>query len=200
MLLSSINAANTYPNLYGYDSGYKNSLSSEQDKKVSKIPSASVKKELTSEEQNEINKLKSRDQEVRAHEMAHVAAGGQYVRGSAQYEYQTGPDGKRYAVGGEVSIDTAEVPDNPQATITKMQVVQKAALAPADPSSQDRAVAAQAAQNQASAQQESMKTKGGNPKGNASGLNPGVKKTAYSEKGAFDSANTIPGQLINITA
>ncbi len=102
--------------------------------------------QLTDEEQKQVEALKARDAEVRAHERAHTQAGGQYVRGGASYSYQTGPDGKRYAVGGEVSIDTSEIPDDPEATISKAQTVRRAALAPAQPSTQDQQVAAQASQ------------------------------------------------------
>ncbi|MCA8932648.1 MAG: hypothetical protein KDA49_09290, partial [Rhodospirillaceae bacterium] len=61
---------------------------------------------LTEEEQAEVDALKERDAEVRRHEQAHAAAGGAYA-GQPTYEYQTGPDGNRYAVGGEVNIDVA---------------------------------------------------------------------------------------------
>lgn len=101
--------------------------------------------ELTAEEQEQTRELKERDREVRTHEQAHLGAAGQFSRGGASFEYQTGPDGRRYAVGGEVQIDTAPVPDDPQATLQKMQQVRRAALAPAQPSAQDRKVAAQAA-------------------------------------------------------
>ena len=101
----------------------------------------------------EIERLRDADSAVRAHEAAHIAAGGSYVRGSASYTYQTGPDGKQYAVGGEVSIDTS-AEDSPAATIRKMQTVRAAALAPSDPSATDRAVAAAAAQAAASASAE----------------------------------------------
>lgn len=94
-------------------------------------------------EQQEIAELKARDQEVRVHEQAHAAVGGQYA-GSPSYEYQTGPDGQKYAVGGEVQIDISEIPNDPQATIAKMQQVKAAALAPAEPSGADRAIAAEA--------------------------------------------------------
>jgi hypothetical protein len=107
--------------------------------------------ELTEEEQKAVQKLQVRDREVRAHEMAHVSAGGQYVQGGASFEYQTGPDGKRYTVGGEVSIDTSPVKGDPKATIQKMRTVRKAALAPAQPSSQDQSVAAKAAQEETKA-------------------------------------------------
>lgn len=109
--------------------------------------------ELTPEEQREVTKLKQRDREVRQHEQAHVAAGGQYVRGGADFEYTTGPDNRRYATGGEVNIDVS-TERTPEATIRKMQVVRRAAMAPPQPSPQDRRVAAQAAQNEARARQE----------------------------------------------
>jgi hypothetical protein len=115
---------------------------------------------LTEDERRQVEKLKKRDAEVKAHEAAHVASGGQYVRGGASYEYQTGPDGKKYAVGGEVSIDTSPVSDDPQSTITKMQTVKRAALAPAQPSGQDEAVAAQASAAMMKAQQELTKQGG----------------------------------------
>lgn len=94
-------------------------------------------------EQLEIAKLVSRDQEVRTHEQAHAAVGGRYA-GAPTYTYERGPDGKRYAVGGEVGIDASPIPNDPEATLRKMEVVIRAALAPAEPSAQDRQVAAQA--------------------------------------------------------
>jgi hypothetical protein len=104
--------------------------------------------ELTPEEQSVVNELRNSDREVRAHEQAHISAGGAYIRGGASYQYQRGPDNKNYAVGGEVGIDATPERDDPGATITKMQAVRAAALAPSDPSAQDRAVAASAAQNE----------------------------------------------------
>ncbi|MRR29345.1 SprA-related family protein [bacterium] len=111
---------------------------------------------LSAEEQQQVADLKARDQEVRTHEMAHMMVGGSLVRKGASYQYQTGPDGQRYAVGGEVSIDSSAVSGDPTATIRKMEQVKRAALAPAKPSSQDRAVASSAAQTEAAARQELM--------------------------------------------
>ena len=99
---------------------------------------------LTSEQQQELKKLEERDREVRAHEAAHKAAAGGLAKGSASYTYQRGPDGKLYAVGGEVSIDTSKVSGDPEATLQKANQIRSAALAPAHPSSQDHAVAAEA--------------------------------------------------------
>lgn len=108
--------------------------------------------ELTEEEQAEVEDMKDRDAEVRTHENAHKSAGGQYAA-APSYTYETGPDGKRYITDGEVSIDIGEESD-PQDTITKMQVVKRAALAPAQPSAQDRQVYAEASQKEAQARQE----------------------------------------------
>ena len=110
--------------------------------------------ELTPEEQQAVEELKARDREVRTHEMAHVLAGGAYVTSGPSYTYQTGPDGKGYAVGGSVGIDTSPVEGNPEATIQKMQTVMAAALAPTQPSGQDLKVAAAARQAEAKARTE----------------------------------------------
>jgi len=108
---------------------------------------------LTEGEIQQVREMKQRDREVRAHERAHMAAGAGLVKGGATFSMQRGPDDRMYAVGGEVSIDTSSEKD-PEATIRKMQQVKRAALAPADPSSTDRAVAARAGQIEAQARQE----------------------------------------------
>jgi hypothetical protein len=109
--------------------------------------------ELTEADQEMVRELKARDGEVRRHENAHAAAGGQYA-GSPRYDFQTGPDGRRYAVGGTVSIDVSAVPGEPEKTIEKMRIVRAAALAPAEPSGQDRRVAAEASKTEAAARSE----------------------------------------------
>jgi hypothetical protein len=80
---------------------------------------------------------------VHTHERAHLSAAGGYAKSGASYTYKRGPDGKNYAVGGEVQIDTSSEA-TPEATMAKMRIVRQAALAPADPSGQDQKVAAQA--------------------------------------------------------
>ncbi len=105
------------------------------------------------QDQHVIRELAARDREVRNHERAHAAVGGQHA-GAPTYTYQRGPDGISYAVGGEVPISTREVSGNPQATIEKAQQIRRAALAPAEPSPQDRRVAAKASQMEAEARQE----------------------------------------------
>jgi hypothetical protein len=96
-------------------------------------------------EEKQLNELQQRDREVRSHELAHAAVGGAST-GSPSYTFEQGSDGKKYAVGGEVSVDLSTVKGNPRATIAKMQKVHAAALAPANPSIQDTRVAATANQ------------------------------------------------------
>lgn len=110
---------------------------------------------LSPEAQQKVVELSQRDQEVQVHEAAHAAVGGQYA-GAPSLSYETGPDGKRYAVAGEVNIDVGEVAGDPAATMKKADVIRSAALAPAQPSSQDRNIAASAAQMKATAQAELM--------------------------------------------
>jgi len=126
---------------------------SEEEHSSDEAASEASKTELSDEEHGEVDELEARDAEVRRHEMAHAAAGGQYA-GSPNYEFETGPDGRRYAVGGHVNIDVGEVPGEPEKTIEKMRVVRAAALAPSEPSGQDRRVAAEASKKEAAARAE----------------------------------------------
>ncbi len=111
------------------------------------------KLELTDTDYRIIAELKKTDRQVRAHEQAHLAAAGGLARGGASFGYTKGPDGQRYAVSGEVSIDTSPGA-NPEATLLKAQRIQTAALAPSQPSGADRAVASAASQMATSARAE----------------------------------------------
>lgn len=129
--------------------------------------------------QQVVSELSSRDREVRAHEQAHAAVGGQYA-GAPSYQFKRGPDGVNYAVGGEVQIDVSPAP-SPQETIAKAQVVRQAALAPAEPSPQDRRVAAQASQMEAQARAEMAQE-------NANKIEQSGSSDALEEQGA----ETVP--------
>jgi hypothetical protein len=109
--------------------------------------------QLTVAEEKVVQQLKERDQEVKTHEMAHLASAGQYARGGPTYSYQQGPDGRRYAIGGEVPIDISKE-QTAEETIQKMQSIKRAAMAPAEPSSADRSIAAAATAAEAQARQE----------------------------------------------
>ncbi len=100
--------------------------------------------ELPPEEQQKLQHLKSRDQEVKTHEQAHLSAAGSLALGGASFSFEKGSDGVNYAVGGEVNIDTSAVSGDPAATLRKAETIRRAALAPANPSAQDRSVANQA--------------------------------------------------------
>ncbi len=153
----SSNSLNTYysflqKNSYKMNDNNGNKESGTETNGTENVSSAG-KAEITAEQIKEITKLQSRDTEVRTHEQAHMSSGGQYTKGGASYTYDKGPDGKMYATGGEVSIDISAEED-PEKTIQKMQVVKKAALAPTNPSTQDRQVASKAAQQETKAQKE----------------------------------------------
>lgn len=117
---------------------------------VRKEPTASVRKHaiaqaLTADELSQLRLLKNRDREVRAHEQAHASVGGPYA-GAPNYQYTKGPDGQQYASSGHVNIDSSKIAGDPEATLQKALQLKRAALAPAQPSQQDRRVAANAQQ------------------------------------------------------
>lgn len=133
--------------------------------------------QLSEEEQQQVKELADRDREVRAHEQAHKSVGGAHS-GAMSFEYQQGPDGQRYAVGGEVSIDISTT-DDPQKTIAKMQQVRSAAMAPAEPSAQDYKVAAQASQQEAQARAE---------------MNSSESESGDGEEGDVSEADAVNGE------
>jgi hypothetical protein len=135
-----------------------------------------------------INALSERDRDVQTHEAAHMAAGGSAIRGGATYTYQTGPDGRRYAIGGEVTVDMTPVQGNPRATIAKMMAIRAAAMAPADPSPQDMKVAAVAAQIEAQAQAQLAQQAIDSP------------TTPPRETGRYTQRSIAVGSLINSVA
>ncbi len=125
----------------------------------SKPLAATLPAGLTPQQQALICELAATDGHVRAHEQAHLAAAGPFAVSGASYTVTTGPDGKQYAVSGEVGLDTSPVLGDPAATVQKARVIEAAAYAPADPSSQDRAVAAAAAAMEQQAELELAKSR-----------------------------------------
>ncbi|MDR2554025.1 MAG: hypothetical protein LBC64_01235 [Fibromonadaceae bacterium] len=132
------------------EKGDKGEKNDKDDKKERDI---SGKEKLSEEDQRKVDELEKIDKKVRIHEQAHLNAAGGYAKGGANYDYVTGPDGKRYANGGHVSIDTSPE-KTPEATIRKADIVRKAALAPADPSPADRQIAADATKMKLDAQKD----------------------------------------------
>ena len=113
-------------------------------------------KDEQAQETQQVQQLVARDREVRLHEQAHAAAGGIYT-GSPSYTFEVGPNGMKYAVGGHLPNDTSKA-GSPEETVAKAQIIQRAAMAPAQPSGQDRQVAAQAQQMETEARQEILDT------------------------------------------
>ncbi|POA98552.1 hypothetical protein C2134_11130 [Chromobacterium sinusclupearum] len=153
-------------------------------------PKAPDGKPLNDAQQKEVTELKARDTDVRRHEAAHQAAGGS-LAGAASFTYEQGPDGKQYAIGGEVPIQLSRG-STPQQTIQNAETVRAAALAPADPSGQDRAVAAEASQVEQQARQAELTQQNGNSK-----LSPLEKAQKAS---APEGSQTQPGQHIDTYA
>lgn len=161
--------------------------------------------ERSPEEEKLIQELRATDREVRAHEMAHQAAAGGLSKGGPTFEYQSGPDGQRYAVSGEVQIDTSGVSGDPEATLQKAQQIQRAALAPAQPSAQDRSVAVAAAAMAAEARAEiasqntgDKKTTDNNPEESA--LQRVTSKINETYNAITDTDSQRAATLINLTA
>ncbi|MCT8875604.1 MAG: catalase [Shewanella oneidensis] len=121
----------------------KEQVKQTQEKAIEQVKQTQEK--AIEQQQAQIDELKARDTEVKAHEHAHASVGGQYAQ-SPSFKYEKGADGQRYATDGEVQIDVSIVPGDPLATINKMKQVYAAAMAPVDPSSADIRVAAQALQ------------------------------------------------------
>ena len=136
--------------------------------------------------QQVVAQLEARDKEVRVHEMAHLAAAGSYAIGGMNLTFQRGPDGQQYAIGGSVQIDTSPVSGDHEATIQKGRIVQQAALAPAEPSAQDRKVASAASQMISDAQSALTKEK------QEERINEEEEKAADLDASRVDSASKEP--------
>lgn len=99
--------------------------------------------ELSEAERRIVEKLRARDQAVRARAEAQRAAAGQIYRGGPVYQYTTGPDGKQYAVDAQVQIESGEG-RSPAETIERAQLAARTALAGPEPTDADRRAAARA--------------------------------------------------------
>ena len=130
----------------------KKQLKEDEEKKAQEAQQKGSSDELSDDEERLVRDLQSRDSEVRAHEAAHQAAGGG-MTGAASYTYQQGPDGKMYAIGGEVSI-SMKSGSTPEETIANARQVAAAAMAAGSPSPQDFSVASSARVMEMKAQQQ----------------------------------------------
>ncbi len=164
------------------------------------ISDATEKSDENNKEDKIIEKYKKREQEVKTHEQAHQMAGGSLVKGGTSYQYTTAPDGKKYISGGEVQIDMSEIPGDPAATISKMQQVKGAALAPSDPSAQDRAVAADASAKESQARVEIIKesTAKISSKSNSNDFYEVYKAQILIDSSAKTNVSSLDKQEVNV--
>jgi hypothetical protein len=104
-------------------------------------------------QQEAVRQMQQLDHEVRATQQVHAAAAGG-LGSMPTFTYRVGPDGRLYAVSGEVRIDTTAVPGDPEATLRKARQIEELAFSPGDSSPEDRRAAAVAATLAARARQE----------------------------------------------
>jgi hypothetical protein len=88
-----------------------------------------------------LNKFKQTEVSVRTHEQTHASIG--LPVSPISYNYQEGPDGKMYVVGGSVRLDTS-IPNDPKAAAFKMEQIKKASNGPVDLSGADISISTQA--------------------------------------------------------
>lgn len=153
-------------------------------------------KPINDEQKAQIEKLKQRHAEVVQHEQAHVAAAGALYRSGPHYDYTSGPDGKQYATGGHVSIDTSPG-KTPEETIAKAARIRAAAMAPAEPSGQDQAVANGATQMEAQARAELAEKKSSAATGDTVTVSggaaaPNTAASAASAAGSRPAGASVP--------
>lgn len=180
--------------LYNQD---KSNNTEKTDSKQNKSGETSTKtgKKLSKQEEQEITQLKARDTEVKTHEQAHLAAAGGLNTTAPSYTYQTGPDGNQYAIGGEVGISFSKSND-PQENIQKAQTMKAAALAPADPSGQDRSVAQSAEAIIASEEQKLKEQK--SEKANTHDTSQTKGTTDSTETTGTTAEESTASKLINV--
>ncbi len=149
-------------------------------------PGPKKPEQLSEKEKQEVSKLKARDQEVRRHEQAHIAALG---GGSAHFTYEVGPDGRRYAVEGEVPVSIKSSSGDPQSTIREARKVAQAAVAPAQPSGADYAARKRALEVERKAREE-LREKKRDGDGESGAADPNAETTAA---GGSTASDTGPG-------
>ena len=155
--------------------------------------------QLSEDQLQQVKELEKRDREVRQHEQAHLSAAGGYAKGGPTFSYTRGPDGKQYATGGEVQIDVSPG-RTPQETIAKAQVIQRAAQAPAEPSGQDRAVAAAAARMEQQARQQLAQQAVDKGKQQSSGAVQQAVQTGQRRPAYPADTSTDTGQGLDLVA
>ena len=90
--------------------------------------------------QRVLDKFKKTDADIKSHEQIHASIG--QTTSPISYNYQEGPDGKMYAIGGQVRLDTS-IPSDPKAAAFKLDMIEKAAAGPMNSSGADSSIVSQ---------------------------------------------------------
>ena len=101
---------------------------------------------MSTEDKALLDRLRARDSMVRGHENAHVTAAGGQASGPVQYTYQTGPDGRQYAIGGSVNIAVVSSPADDDQAARQADTARRAAEAGGQTSLRDMQVSMRAAE------------------------------------------------------
>lgn len=88
--------------------------------------------------QRVIDKFENLDAKTKTHEQAHASSGT--TTAPIQYNYQVGPDGRLYATGGSVRLDTT-IPEDEGAANAKLEELKDASSAPSELSAADAQIA-----------------------------------------------------------
>ena len=88
--------------------------------------------------QRVLNKFKNKDNEIRTHEQTHASLGT--TTAPINYNFQVGPDGKLYAMGGSVRFDTS-IPSNPENAKVKLEELRDASSSVSPLSGADASIA-----------------------------------------------------------
>jgi len=114
-------------------------------KKTDTIEASLVPKNYDEEDYKRVlDKFKQKDADVKAHEQAHASKA--QTTAPISYNYQVGPDGKLYATGGHVRLDTS-IPKDEKAASFKLDQLRNAASSPNELSSADAQIARTATLN-----------------------------------------------------
>ncbi len=142
--------------------------------------------------------LRSIDINVKPHEKAHQAVLGAYAMGQTRYLRVRGPDGRFYAVGGSIKVNTQPIQGNPHATIRKARLIRMAALRPMNPSMQDMRIAVQAYRMEVKAKREVAEEREEERKERAEKSSELRKATVQKGRLSVLFPIKMPGNLLNI--
>jgi len=106
----------------------------------------------------ELQRLRTTDREVRREARQHETLAGRLAAAGAKFDYEVGPDGRRYATEGDVRIRLSQG-RTPEETLDIAEQAYRAATAPSTPSVRDRSLAEQAVRMMSIAKQRAAESR-----------------------------------------